>query len=79
MVERVNRLQNGESDVELVADQSKIFGEPVDGGIANVDPVQECKEVHQTEDGNDPYIDPPHQRRLIDVWVPLLGSEFSIA
>ena len=76
----MDHLQNGESNVVLVADQSKIVGHPVDGGVCNVDPIQISEEVQRNEDGNNPYIDPPHQRRLVDVRAhDRLGDQVSIA
>ena len=74
-----NYLQNGESNVVLVADQPKIVGHSVDSGVCNVDPIQISEEVQRNEDGNNSYIDPPHQRRLVDVRVHLLGGEVSVA
>jgi len=78
-MENVNRLQNGESNIVLVASQSEIVAHPIDGRVGNVDPVQVSKEVHHAEHGDHPHIYPPHQRRLVDVGVHLLGGELPIA
>ena len=69
--------QDSESDVILVTDQSNILPHPIDFGVGYVDPVQDSKDEQQTEDGDDLEVDPPHQRRLVDVWVHLLRGELS--
>ena len=58
----VDHLQNGEGNIILIADQPKLIAHAVDSGIGNVDPVQVGKEVDHAEDGNNPHIDPSHQR-----------------
>ena len=75
----VNHLQYDESNVELVADQSEILAHAIDGRVGDVDPIQVSKEVHHAEHRDDPRINPPHQRRLVDVGVHLPGGELPIA
>ena len=74
-----DRSQNGESNVVLVAGQFELIAHPVDGSIGYVDLVQEREEEQQREDGNDPDIDLPDQRRTTNARVDLLGGEHSIA
>ena len=76
---RLNHLQHGKSNVVLVTDQPEILTHSVDFSVGYIDPVQESKEEQQTEDGNDPYINLPYQRRFVDMWVHLLCGESSIA
>ena len=75
---RVHRLQNGESSIVLVADQLELFTHSIDSSVGYVDPIQESKEEQQTKDGNDPDVDLPDQRRLVDIWEHLLGGGLSI-
>jgi len=69
------RLQNGEGNVVLVVDQFKLLAHPIDGSVCDVEPVQESKDVQQTEHRNDTEINLPDQRQLVDVWVRLLDSD----
>jgi len=68
-------LQNGESDIVLVVDQFELLAHPIDGSVCDVEPVQESKDVQQTENRNDTEINLPDQRRLLDVWVHPLGGD----
>jgi len=65
--EYFNNSQNGERNVVLVTDQPKIRPHSIDGSVGYVDPVQPSQEVNQADDGKDPEINLPDQRRLVDV------------
>ena len=71
----VDRLQNGESSVILVGDQSEILAHPIDSSVGYVDPVQESEDEQHTEDGDDLDINLSDQRRFVDIWEhPLRGG-----
>jgi len=76
---RANHLQDGESSIVLIGNQSKLLVHPVDRSVGYVDAVQESEEEQQTEDGNDVDVNLPDQRRLVDAWVYLLNGDLSIA
>lgn len=74
-----NHLQDGESSIVLIGNQSQLRVHSIDSSVGYVDTVQEGKEEQQTKNGNDTNVDLPDQRRLVDVWVYLLGGGLSIA
>ena len=74
-----NHLQDGESSIILISNQSQLLVHPVDRSVGYVDAVQESEEEQQTEGGNDADVDFPDQRRFVDVWVCLLDAELFIA
>jgi len=63
---RVSHLQNGESSIVLVTDQSEVLIHPIDRGVGYVDPVQESKDEQQAKGGNDLEINFLDQGRLVD-------------
>ena len=75
----IDHLQDGESNVVLVANQSNVLAHSVDVGVCYVDPVHDSEDEQHGQDGDDLDIDLPHQRRLVDVRVHLLSGGFSIA
>jgi len=74
----VKNLQNGESSVVLVTDQPKVLPHSIDGGIGYVDPIQESKDVDNADDKDDPEINLPDQRTLVDAWVHLLVGDIFV-
>ena len=72
--ERANHLQDSESSIVLISNQSQLCVHPIDSSVGDVDAVQEGKEEQQTEDGNNADVDLPDQRRLVEVLVYLPGG-----
>ena len=60
-------LQDDERGVILSTVEVQVLLEAKDGGVRNVDSIQEGEEVEQGENGNDPEVDLVHDLALIDV------------
>ena len=59
--------QDDEGSVVISTVEVQLLLETENGGVGNVDSIQEGKEVEQAENGNDSKVDLVHHLPLIDV------------